>query len=560
MLLRNTEPESRGASTSLVVIVHAFRRSSADMGDVRQAVAGARPDADLLVPDYPARVLSGADPVRIAEELVEVISKAVKDRKERGAEYHDIVLIGHSLGALFVRKAYVFARGQNQDHTGPLAPAPRSWAALVSRIILLAGVNRGWEPRHRGQAVSRWRWVGYALAAWLFRWTGLGGLVNGTRQGTPFVANLRIQWINLVRGSAPPPTTVQLLGDTDDVVAASDNIDLQAGSQFVYLQLRDTGHVNAIDFSGPVGQQRRAVFLQALMTSPGQLVSSVVLPNMIDSDVKRVVFVMHGIRDRGHQWTGALAQAVRAQAVVLGQRVEVVTSSYGYFPMIAFLLQPERQKNVRWFMDEYTEALARYPSAKLSFIGHSNGTYLLAAALKRYRACWFDRVVFAGSVVNDEFDWDAEVLAGRVQAVQNLVATGDLVVAVFPAVFYQLRGAEADLGGAGHDGFATNEGQRYQVCYIRGGHGAGKVPENFPAMARFALGDDTALPPAGLREGRQKWWVVWAGKFRLVIWFLILALAVGLVLLPVFLGATGWPAALECGGILLAVWTVLRWV
>ena len=50
--------------------------------------------------------------------------------------------------------------------------------------------------------------------------------------------------------------------------------------------------------------------------------------------------------------------------------------------MLPFLLSAYRRKNVEWLMDRYTEVVARYPNATVSYIGHSNGTYLLAKALE----------------------------------------------------------------------------------------------------------------------------------------------------------------------------------
>lgn len=304
------------------------------------------------------------------------------------------------------------------------------------------------------------------------------------------MANLRIQWINLLRDASlfpPVPVTIQLLGTIDDIVDESDNVDIQCGANFIYKSVPETGHVNVIDFSGPIGQERQKIFLDALCTENEKLKSDKTLEFKLDPTVEHIVFIMHGIRDYGH-WTRNLSQAVAAAAERRGLMVKTVISDYGYFPMIGFLLQPERQRNVRWFINQYTEALARYPKAKMSFIGHSNGTYLLASALERYRACAFERTVFAGSVVNRDFPWDKHVSDDRVAAVQNYVATADWVVAVFPAIFERLRKARADLGSAGHTGFARRDPPVYEVTFIKGDHGA-------------------AIVPATLRRSRPSSWV-----------------------------------------------------
>jgi len=74
-------------------------------------------------------------------------------------------------------------------------------------------------------------------------------------------------------------------------------------------------------------------------------------------------------------------------------------------------------------MDKYVALRARFPNAEFSYIGHSNGTYLVARALEDYPAARFRNVLFAGSVVRRSYDWAALLSANRVCKVLNLVAT-----------------------------------------------------------------------------------------------------------------------------------------
>src|SRR4029077_9911968 len=85
MVLQNTVPEIRGKSLQLIVAVHAWTSSSAELSHLRNAVARKMPDADLLFPDYPATVFSSADPIEIAQALNIVISEAANLGKEKGA-------------------------------------------------------------------------------------------------------------------------------------------------------------------------------------------------------------------------------------------------------------------------------------------------------------------------------------------------------------------------------------------------------------------------------------------------------------------------------------------
>jgi hypothetical protein len=289
-------------------------------------------------------------------------------------------------------------------------------------------------------------------------------------------------------------------------------------------------------FSGKEGELRKERFVYALKTPASELRSDYLNPIRRDPSVEQVVFVMHGIRDFGH-WTTSIQTQIQELASELGKKVEVVTPGYGYFPLLGFLLQPERQQNVRWFMDRYTEVLALYPRATISFIGHSNGTYLLASALERYSACKFDRVVFAGSVVYSRFPWSVFIQRGRVRAIQNYVATADWVVGIFPQLFEYFP--HPDLGGAGHNGFTDAETHAHQIIYIKGQHGAAIVPENHPALAAFILGMDEVGPPAPLRAANQVLGVVLASRLCWLVWLLLILIFTAPIYLPLALGLSG---------------------
>jgi hypothetical protein len=59
--------------------------------------------------------------------------------------------------------------------------------------------------------------------------------------------------------------------------------------------------------------------------------------------VEDIVFVIHGIRDKGY-WTHKIARRVQAMAKQRPGdiRFATETSSYGYFPMLSFLLPGKR--------------------------------------------------------------------------------------------------------------------------------------------------------------------------------------------------------------------------
>ena len=232
-------------------------------------------------------------------------------------------------------------------------------------------------------------------------------------------------------------TTVQLLGSVDDRVSPEDNVDLVTGSDFVYLDVPSSGHASIIEMDdSPAGKGRRECFVHALIATSEELQAKKVMPSddapqSTNDKVTDVIFVIHGIRDEGF-WTQKIARHVKFVGESTTRHFQTETSSYGYFAMLPFLLPSRRRAKVEWLMDQYTEALARYPKAEYSFVGHSNGTYMLARALRDYPACHFKRVVFAGSVVRCDYEWAKLLREKRVEAVLNYVATADWVVALFP--------------------------------------------------------------------------------------------------------------------------------
>src|SRR5436190_6809780 len=113
-----TEFEQNGSSKVLVVVVHAFTLGRKHLRDVVDVIREQLPDADIYLPEYPAGLFSNTDLGRIAFEISTRIVELERDRARRleGKPYEEIILVGHSLGALPVRMAYLIARGRNLGH------------------------------------------------------------------------------------------------------------------------------------------------------------------------------------------------------------------------------------------------------------------------------------------------------------------------------------------------------------------------------------------------------------------------------------------------------------
>ena len=527
-------------------------RRRTQLRHVIRAVRETIPDVDILTPELPIEFWSLERPERIVADIVAVIDDAWRSRQTLGGDYTRILMVGFSFGSVFVRSVYAAAAGARGDATVDAASV-KPWAKHVSRIVLLAGLNRGWTV---DSPVTRLRSLMSNLG------TAIGHLLPrkptlfSIRRGAPFLTLTRLQWMALKRTTEPPPLTVQLLGTQDDLVSPADKVDLATGGDFVYIEVPRSGHFNVIDMSRrtPEGAGRRSCFILALAGGSADLARSRVDPADLakllpfdalggedaihpanrQAQLDDLVFVVHGIRDKGF-WTRKIARAVAARSSALSLNVAAVTPTYGYFAMLPFLCPWTRRGKVEWLLDLYVTARASYPDARISFIGHSNGTYMLSGALAACPAVRFERVVFAGSVVRSNFDWSHYSASNQVGRVLNYVATSDLVVAVFPRLFQTLR--LQDLGGAGHDGFTATSPLVTDIEYVRGRHSAALDEQHWPGIAEFVLGGN---PPDRLQvEGRRSSLVVFAAHAAIVIWSVLLLFAIA----PTYLALTalGFP-------------------
>src|SRR5262249_8669809 len=188
-----------------------------------------------------------------------------------------------------------------------------------------------------------------------------------------------------------------------------------------------------------------------------------------------------------------------------------------------------------WFMDQYTQAKALYPNIEVvDFIGHSNGTYILASALQRYPVLTVRNIFFAGSVVPMHYDWRAPLDERRVTGkIWNVCADFDWVVAIFPQFFQQISdwlkvpnstAGLLDIGAAGFRGFRTEVGTENALTnlkYIAGTHSAAfdlTHVKRLDAIVDFVTsGDESKLkalkekdePSDGLAIASNLSWAIW---------------------------------------------------
>lgn len=574
----------------LVVVLHGLLSTPRRLGDVEAAVrevyASRSVEVDFYIPQLRySSPFSAKRPAVIVGELLAMMDRLCEDPRT----YVDIVIIGVSIGAVFARRLFLAATVVTRmipSEPGLENAGVREWGRKVSRIIHFGGINRGWAVSGR---MGWWEsflsnTLGFLGHAVLRRFEPT---IFGLRRGAPFIIQSRLQWLAL-RNSAgpdkPEPLVIQLLGTRDNLVAPDDVVDFAVdrspSSPYYYIELPQTGHADGIEFrktprdpTGLHGAARRAIFVRALAGTAAELDAMAVdgacladtLPPEPDKRVKHVVFVIHGIRDDGY-WTRKVAQRIGEGAASAGQggSVRCVTASYGYFAMLPFLLPWIRRLKVEWLMDQYVSQRACYPDAEFSYVGHSNGTYLLANALLNYPAIRFRNVMFAGSVVRRDYDWHSLMEGKRVERMLNMVATSDWVVALFPQGLEPFRWF--DLGGAGFGGFRqarTATALLREIRYVAGGHSAALVESQWQHIANFIVNNKP--PPSEDADYRATqpwaWRVAAAGSTLLLIAAAIGMICVGVLLVfPVYNGHTTTAQALVRVLGLLAYLAFLRFV
>lgn len=556
----------------LAVVIHGWKLGPTSMEFVRKAVETAFEMQSCEV-GVCAPVLAYADKLKSvrATQMVRDVLRTIDDDVRR----HDpqrIVLVGHSFGATLARRVFLVASGNPTNFVTEAdlaAEKPRDWARKVERIVLLAAFNRGWQISAR----MSWKYtgilnvVGFLGHIWPGEWSPA---IFDFRLGAPFMAQTRLHWMAYRRAhlaelrestdNVHRPILIQMIGTRDDLISPFDQVDISvdgtgraliagqhdtiqkaggdqdADRDYFLLEMPFTSHETAVEMYGSkIADTRRMLFEKALTQDRGDLhanretLDPALLTDEVDpvdETVQKVVFVMHGIRDDGF-WTHRIAERVREVALAArparpGFVFRSWTPSYGYFAMLAFMLPWIRRQKVEWFMDQYVNAFAQYPVADFHYVGHSNGTYLAARALKDYPALHFENVLFAGSVVKTDYPWKTMIDDKRVRCFQNVVASADRVVAWLPkSVDYWPR---MDLGGAGFDGFddaktcpAINE-----LKYVKGGHSAGIAEQHWDGIARFIVDGsplDKADPAACAKD--HPWLIEQIGKIRITIPLLI---------------------------------------
>src|SRR5215470_7637458 len=132
------------------------------------------------------------------------LALAQQIERVRSLNHHqNIILIGHSIGGLVARAAVLYGRGARGTEK-------YRWAEenCLRRLVLIASLNRGtrYFEQHRFQRF---------LAGVKYKPKGRPFFLEQFLHGSPFVTNLRLDWIVEFSGSKNPPEVVQVYGEAD---------------------------------------------------------------------------------------------------------------------------------------------------------------------------------------------------------------------------------------------------------------------------------------------------------------------------------------------------------
>lgn len=452
-------------------------------------------DAELLPCPHNCSYFS----TKYAENLSQAVAARIEGKweeaKHQGSPYDNVVLLGHSLGAVLVRQAYLIGLGS--DVRGFKS---HEWASKVGRIVLFAGVNRGLfppeeDPKKKYPCKVR-RWLGRHVIELFSQIPLIHFLGEDLLAGSPFITNLRLWWMRKVPFLANPPTVIQLIGTEDGLVRSTDSLDIEQDLNGTQIVIPSANHANIIEVRDKKGQtlhEHYALIVKAIFDDFPQTPS----PVPADQQKEIVVFVVHGIRANNGEWVKEASDQLQSAL----PNAEVVPATYWYFSALDFVLPIVRRRRVRWFQDTYAYFLARYPKAEFRFLGHSNGTYLVGESLKQLSGMRFSKIVLAGSVLPRDFDWRSRIGKRQVREVWNHRALRDIPVAVLCNALRGLR--MKDVGTGGYEGFAAVPGL-HECHYHPGGHGAALEKTHLPILTAQVIGSSApACQP--LVQATNRW-------------------------------------------------------
>ena len=545
----------------------------------RKLVQETLPGADIIYPDLDMGLYSTADPYSLAEELLQAIDEAF--RPERHSK---VRIVAYSSGGPIARFALTKAFGV--DDFGNVSQKRRAWAAkdVTVRVIYLAGTLHGWSVTTATPAGLRFSepLTEAFVRAVCFLKSLEEPFIAHLRRNEPFIIDGRLRQLALRDASAPddfPWQQIAFLGTQDEFISPNDCVELTHRSYSVFVETPATNHMEMlnVDVASADGEpekeqviiERRRLLTRGLIDDFDTLsadddfvIHEDDINDYFDSldrprDLRQInggapnhaTIILHGIRDNGF-WTKRVARRLKENST--RPLLRAPSPSYGFFSMLDFVYKPARTKQTKWLMGQYADIRECYPQAHISFVGHSNGTYLAKRAMELCKSIKFKRIFFGGSVVRKDHDWLA--LRPQIEGeVLNLTGSDDMVIARLPGVMERFRFLRfLDVGGAGFDGFdqASRSDGWIKNWIYRGGHSDAVGEPNWGIIAHFIANGDMPDGDGAERTMDER------RRGRGAVFFTLSRLLLGLVLICL----TTWAISLM-STVLATLWVVLlAWV
>src|SRR5260370_22495224 len=142
-----TRLDEVSGSDSLVVLIHGLAGPDS-LAALKRVVRADFQNSDIMTATFAPSSFANINPYRVANTLEEGIHKAFEAK-----HYKSIVLVGHSLGAVLLPKALVWAHGAEGDPGAFTVHGRTAWPDKGTRFAPLPGAPRSLTlrpppPRH----------------------------------------------------------------------------------------------------------------------------------------------------------------------------------------------------------------------------------------------------------------------------------------------------------------------------------------------------------------------------------------------------------------------------
>lgn len=284
-----------------------------------------------------------------AEDLVQKLCVQIRawaGENHGGDRPENIILVGHSLGGLLARDALMSDDDDSSVSQRLILPGVTPWTARVSRVVLLASPNAGYDF-HSEPWLCRWL---YALASIFGQF-----MVEQFEMGSPYMTELRLRWYSYMprsgldnNASGSSLRLVQVFGDEDRLVSSKVNgVDPDFLHNAASVQIPGAKHHDIVNLQNSREPDVRYSLLYNAIHGDFRFLAQSPTPEAQDP----VVFILHGARSSSYgNWVDETAKLLTQSTPGhdrMWTKAKIIRDSYGYFGIFHFLNPWVRRRNAR---------------------------------------------------------------------------------------------------------------------------------------------------------------------------------------------------------------------